>query len=99
MYCLFCVVLFTVCFVLFCLLCLCKCVLNYCHLVATQQQLIKYIVSYHNHSNRHWCSENPRNIYEVPLRNLIAGGWYVVSAHRIMCCTILKKMSLPVALN
>jgi hypothetical protein len=27
-----------------------------------------------NHSTRYWCSENPWNVYEVPLRNLIAGG-------------------------
>ena len=26
------------------------------------------------HSIRYWCSENPRDVCEVPLRNLIAGG-------------------------
>jgi hypothetical protein len=43
----FCVLLCIVCFVSFCVLFLCKCVLNYCHQVATQLQLIKYIISYH----------------------------------------------------
>ena len=38
-YCLFCVVLCIVCFVSFCVLYVCKCVLYYCHRVATQLQL------------------------------------------------------------
>jgi len=41
----FCVVLCIVCFVSFCVLCVCKCVLYYCHRVATQLQLTN--ISYH----------------------------------------------------
>jgi hypothetical protein len=40
------------------------------------------------HSTRYWCSENPRDVYEVPLRNFIAGGWCVFSVHKIIRCTI-----------
>ena len=43
MYCLFSVVLCIVCLVSFCVLFVCKCLLYYCHRVATQLQFNKYI--------------------------------------------------------
>jgi hypothetical protein len=45
-----CVVLCIVCFVSFCVLLVFRFVLNYCHRVATQLQLIKYIISYQNNT-------------------------------------------------
>ena len=33
-------------------------------------------------------------LYEVPLRNLTAGGWCVANAHKIIRYTILKKSIL-----
>jgi hypothetical protein len=42
-------------FVSFCVLFVCKCVLNYCHRVATQLQLIKYIISYQDRPKHVQC--------------------------------------------
>jgi hypothetical protein len=55
-----------------------------------------------NHSTMYWCSESPRNVYEVPLRNLIAGGWCVFSCAQNHTAYDYKKyvyIALTVALN
>jgi hypothetical protein len=55
--CIFCVVCI-VCFVTFCVLFVCKCVLYYCHRVATQLQLTNVYISYHIHKYRPVCVYN-----------------------------------------
>jgi len=79
----FCVVVYIVCFVLFPALFVCKCVLYYCHRVATQLQLTN--ISYHLSTStvclltiHNYTSRNDNSLYVTQFK--IAGIFQILTA-------------------